>query len=316
MRNKVLRVCLFFAVFALLFAGVSFVMTPKDATEDAGIHDADAKAFLAEPENSLDVLFLGNSETYSSIVPLKIWEQSGITSYGCGTPSQKLYQTKSFLRRALACQSPKLVFLETDILFQDYSRIDVLYHQAEELVPLLRYHDRWKNLHGYDFVQPVRFASLSQNKGYVYMPGSVPPDVTSYMAPSDYVEPIPGKNVELLQKMHSMCQEKGAQLVLFTIPSTMNGSMPRHNAVQLLAQQLEVAYVDMNLLQQQIPIDWQTDTPDDGNHLNYYGAEKVSRYLASYLTDTGLFADKRQDPQYTAWNTAWEDFCAFLENQT
>lgn len=219
------------------------------------------------------------------------------------------------MKRALQNQSPKLVFLETDILFQDYSRIDVFNHKVEELLPLVRYHDRWKNLHGYDFVQPVRFETISRDKGYIYMPGSIPPDVTGYMAPSDEVDPVPAKNVELLWSMLAMCQQKGARLVLFSIPSTMNGSMPRHNAMERLAQQLQVDYVDMNLLQQEIPIDWQTDTPDDGNHLNYYGAEKVSVYLAQYLTETGLFQDKRQQPEFAAWYEALAEFYAFLESE-
>ena len=62
------------------------------------------------------------------------------------------------------------------------------------------------------------------------------------------------------------------------------------------------------LLQQQIPIDWQTDTLDRGDHMNYTGAQKVSAYLGSYLAERELFADKRSDPAFSQWNNSLSAF--------
>lgn len=308
MGKKILRALLFLAGFALLFACFNHLMAPKNTTEEAGMHEAHAKGFLAEPAHSLDALILGNSEAYRGVTPLRIWEAYGITAYSCGTNDQILYQTEDYLSRALENQSPGVVFLETDTIFRDHNTLDVVPHQMEELFPLIRYHDRWKNLHISDFTQPIRFDAVSQGKGYTYLDHSDPVDAAGYMAPSDEVAPIPKKNIRHVQNILDLCQTHGAQLVLFSTPSTMNWNYARHNAVVQLAQQLGVEYIDMNLMPEEIPIDWRTDTMDQGNHMNYYGAKKVSEYLGKYLSETNLFTDKRSLPEFAPWNDALADF--------
>lgn len=313
MGKKLLRILLFFAGFVILFACFNHVMAPKNATEDAGMHEAHAKGFLAEPENTLDVLILGNSEAYRGIAPLTIWEMYGITAYSCGTNDQILYQSEDYLVRALNVQSPQVVFLETDTIFREHNTLDVVSHRLEELFPLIRYHDRWKNLQISDFTDPIRFDAVSQGKGYVYMGHADPADDTGYMTPSDEVESIPKKNIRYVQNIHDLCLDHGAELVLFSTPSTMNWYYGRHNAIVQLAQQLGVAYIDMNLMPEEVPIDWTTDTMDEGNHMNYSGAKKVSAYLGAYLSEKDLFTDKRSDPAFSAWNEAVAAF--YAENE-
>ena len=94
-----------------------------------------------------------------------------------------------------------------------------------------------------------------------------------------------------------------------SVPSTKNWSMEKHNGVDALARRLGLQFIDMNLLQNEIPIDWATDTRDKGDHLNYYGAAKVSSYMGRFLAEQGVFSDKRDDPEYDAWNS---DAAAFL----
>ena len=168
MGRNITRILLFFSVFAIIFAGLNHLMVPKNNSSEAGMYDAFAKGFLAEPENSLDVLFLGDSEIYCCIVPLLIWEAQGITSYTCGTSDQALYQTEAFLYRATERQKPKIVFLETNIFYRDHSTLDVLPHWAEEVFPLFRYHDRWKKIRLNDFIEPIDFSHIVRDKGYLY----------------------------------------------------------------------------------------------------------------------------------------------------
>ena len=310
MKKYILRSTLFLLIFAVLFLGFTHLMVPKTNTAEAGIHDPWAKGFLAEPENTIDVLVLGDSELYSCLVPLQIWEEHGITTYTCGTSDQKLYQTESYLSRFFETQSPKLVILETNVLYRDYSTTDRIPHAFEEFLPLLRYHDRWKNLTTEDLTQPIRFTGIQRDKGYLYLTDIQPADPTGYMAYTDEIDPISSKNKEALEKIYAFCQEHGAQLLLLSSPSTANWDYLRHNAVQQLAWDMEIGYIDTNLMPNEIPIDWSLDTRDGGDHLNHDGATKLTLWVGNYLHDTGLFTDKRSDSAYAPWNEDLANFQA------
>lgn len=303
--------------FVLGLAGLlllaSYILMPKTNQEDGGIQDPGANGILSEAENTIDVLVLGDSETYSSIIPLEIWQKYGITAYVCGTSAQKLCYSQEFLEKAFERQQPKVVILETNAIFRAFTRDDVLSQKADSLFPVFRYHNRWKTLSAKDFHFAVNYTYVENSKGYVFTTVASPAANQEYMTASDERETIPEKNPGYVQQILSYCQAHGAELILLSTPSAKNWNSKRHNSIQDLATSLGVVYVDMNLLPQQIPINWQTDTRDEGDHLNYFGAVKVSDYLGQYMADMKIFSDKRQDQQYDSWNAAWKAFYEMLQ---
>lgn len=56
--------------------------------------------------------------------------------------------------------------------------------------------------------------------------------------------------------------------------------MQRHNEVQALADALAVPYLDLNLNTEELGIDWNLDTLDGGDHLNYTVVRKL-RHICS-----------------------------------
>ncbi|MDE6110708.1 MAG: hypothetical protein K2F65_02200, partial [Eubacterium sp.] len=105
----------FVLIIAVILLALSPVFMPKTNKD---LKDKSAQGFLAEPDNSIDVLVVGDSLAYSSIIPLKLFHDYGITSYVCSTPSQKLSYSEDFVRRFFENQKPKLVVLETDGVFR------------------------------------------------------------------------------------------------------------------------------------------------------------------------------------------------------
>lgn len=308
LAKRLLRVTSFFAILALLLYGSSQLLQPKGNAREDGMHDATANGILSEPPDTLDVLFLGDSESYSSFIPLKIWQDRGITSYVCGTPGQKLFYTMEFLKKAFQAQNPKVVVLETNAIFRKYSPLDATSNRLQNLFSVFRYHNRWKTLKPKDLKLSVNYNFVENAKGYVYNTAVSPADTKGYMAPSVLKEQIPSGNVEQIKAMEAYCRERGARMILVSVPSTINWNQKRHNAVEELAQELDVTYVDLNLLTEAVPIDWNRDTSDKGDHLNFRGAEKVSAYLSGYLAEYGGFADKRAEPAYQFWNEALTQF--------
>ncbi len=127
------------------------------------------------------------------------------------------------------------------------------------------------------------------------------------MKSSTEKQTIPPRCKTYLKRIAKLCKENDAQLILVSTPSTKNWNSKRHNAVASVAEDLDLTYLDLNT-QDDISIDWSTDSRDKGDHLNYFGASKVTDYISSYLKETKLFTDKRKDSNYESWNTAAKAF--------
>ena len=75
-----------------------------------------------------------------------------------------------------------------------------------------------------------------------------------------------------------------------------------------LAEKNKIVYLDLNLVEE-IGINWKTDTKDAGDHLNFAGAKKVTKYIGKYLNEKFQLTDHRGDAKYQKW---YED-CKLLE---
>nr|WP_297282832.1 SGNH/GDSL hydrolase family protein [uncultured Agathobaculum sp.] len=296
----------FLALLCALMVAASYLFMPKNNHKTFGVNDAEmlARGILGEKENSIDVLVVGDSEAYSSISPMQMWEERGFRSYLCSTPAQPLYDSYRFLRQALDRQSPSVVVLETNAIFRPYKLNDYLLSRAKNLFSILRYHDRWKSLKANDFGRSVEYTWTDDLKGFRYNPAVAAANTKNYMLPTDASTPIPTLNESCLQDMIALCKEKNAELILVSTPSTINWNQARHNSIAAFAEENDLTYLDLNTMPKEVPIDWARDTRDRGDHLNYAGAVKVSAFLGKYLQETYSLPDHRDAAHDSSWNDA------------
>lgn len=301
--------CFLLGLAALLLAA-SWLFMPKNNHKAFGFTDEEmlAGGILGERENSINVLVVGDSEAYSAISPMQMWEEHGFTSYLCSTSAQPLYDSYRYLRQAMAHQSPRVVILETNAIFRTYKLSDYVLSRAKVLFSVLRYHDRWKSLSANDFGGTAHYTWTDDLKGFRFHSKSVPADARQYMKPTDAVQEIPLLNRACLAEMIALCEENGAQLVLVSTPSTLNWNYARHNSIAALAKEHGLPYLDLNTMQEEIPIDWKNDTRDRGDHLNHSGAVKVTRYLGRYLKEQYGLPDHRDAADYAAWNESLQHY--------
>ena len=306
MPKKILGPLLFLGLLGLLLVPASLILQPKDNTEEAGMYQTSAAGILSQPENTVQVLFLGDSEAYSSFVPLDLWTRTGVTGFVCSSLDQKTYETLEILNMALSCQSPRVVVLETNVLYRIYASTDALAPQLEARIPALRYHDRWKSLTAADFFSLPHYTAESPNRGYFMKTG------VEYSSPGDYMQAYPGRgrpgsgSLGYLRQIAQICAREQIPLVLCSVPSAANWNGSRHDAIAQIAQELGVPYVDGNL--EKIGIDWHTDSPDGGDHMNPRGAAKVTAWIGDYLRRSYGLPDRREDPAYENWTRDAADF--------
>ena len=309
----VLRLCIAVAIFLGLLAITSRIVMPKNNQDEFGQMDSAANGILGEPADSIDVVFLGDSESYTAFSPLQLWHERGITSYVCGTAGQPLPYTYSLLGKALSKQSPNVVVLETNCLFRDFTPGFALLRAAQDAFPVLEYHNRWKSLRVEDLTTAPRTTWTHSLKGFSIKRDTVAADASAWMAPSDELADIPILNRWYLEQINRLCREHGATLVLVSTPSTVNWNAPRHNRVAQLAADLDIAYYDLNTGSTRVDIDWTQDTCDGGDHLNIRGAQKVTTAMGSILGERSELTSHAGDGAYVSWDEAYAVYARQLD---
>lgn len=310
MKN-VLKSAAFLLILVILVNLMTIVFFPKNTIKRFGIVNAYKYEILAEEDDMIDVLVLGDSLVYSSYSPMEAWHGYGVTSFDCAEPAQVIQGAYKYLKVAIEKEHPKVVVMEPNVIFRDIKKRklkNMLYTGMPEIIPISRYHDMWKQ-YGFDGEK----ALVSVNKGYTSISRVEPPvkPHDNYMRKTKEHEKIPDGNLSYLERIIALCDEYGAKLIFVSFPTRTSWHGAKHNSAQEVAEQYGIEFLDLNT--EDLGIDWETESRDGGQHLNNSGAKKVSLYLAEYLMKTGLVPDHRNDEKYEKWDIAYEKYERNLE---
>ncbi len=326
----ILRLFLFLGILALLYQKAEQILKL-----DMGHRGTDnVKGFYAEKENSVEVLFIGASTMFCTADPLVLYEEYGIASYDFGSSAQPFELSYLFMQEAFKTQRPRVIALEmlsvgneldtqkadnlsyglTDMPFSLGKAAGVYDMFGSDkgtglsyLLPMLQYKDRWQELTREDFAgSGGEWSAPVRN----YAKGAYTPDLVAQSAPdfSSYYEEaefaIPQRNREVFARMVSLCKENGTQLLLFKSPN-VGWNISQTRAVQALADEYGLPFIDFFSLMEELEIDPATDFRDN-THFNRYGSEKASRYLGEYLKAHYELTDYRGFDSENSWDLALE----------
>lgn len=306
--KKIIRIAGFFIAVLTVLKVTSVLLDPVRL----GLYDVASErerymlSLLAEQENTVDVVMLGDSESYTVISPMELWEQYGLASYVAGQAGQHLPETYYSLKRILKKQKPKLVIVETNEIFIPPDNLHEAGYALREkgyyCFPFLKYHGIWKNLAGENPVYPRHYngfeirTTVQAYTGGAYMQTTV--EQAELLTVCRYY----------LNKIKTLCEKNGATLLLVTAPSAMNHTTEKHNALVEYSETENVPYVDLNMVTEEIGLDWNLDTLDAGDHLNFSGVMKTNSYIGQYLEDHYNLPDHRGEAKYELWDTRLEEY--------
>lgn len=302
--KKFSKIILFTFILVILLLLFSFLFAPKANNKEAGMRDVRLNAILGEKDNTLDVLFLGDSEVFSSVSPMEMYNKHGFTSFVLGSAAQQLHYTKYLLTRTLKKQKPKIVVLETNAIYRKIEPTGPIFRKLQNWFSIFEYHNRWKSLKLSDFNLSFNYDYNSEFKGYTYKPGIKGSKTWDYMNPTSETKEIEILNKKYLLAMIEVCKENDIKFILLSTPSTKNWNYTKHLGIKEFANENNITYIDLNLMKNEVPIDWNQDTCDEGDHMNYYGAVKVSEFLGDYLANNYKLENKKNNPEYMNWNEA------------
>ena len=330
----------FFVLCFILLIFSSKLFMPKWITIKDNYQKYIVDSFYKEKKNSLDVVFVGNSDLYHAISPMELWNDYGIVSYNYSQPGTKIWTDYYNLRKVLERQTPKYIFFSTDDFFANYigkngniskemmsmrwSRVKIeallnkdvqpsLKIRSSYAFPIIRFHSRYNELNRDDFVYSFKSAYMP-TKGWVYATGVKPLKNKDYMSKSKKVEKIPPKIEKYIDKIVDLCNSKNIKLVLFEPPSADSWNHNRHNEVERYAKKKNLDFIDLNYYIDEMGIDWDTDTKDGGDHLNVSGALKTTKFFGEYITNKYKIENHKNDKKYNSWHEEYNSYLKIRNN--
>lgn len=302
------RVTAFLTIMMILFVLLSAVTENRLMSDESLVPGRNKNLYgiLQEQKDSIDILVLGDSLSYTSISPMSLWKEHGYTAFICGQPGQRIQETEDSLKMALKQQSPKLVILETNVMFRrkkgGKELNDSLMTLLNHYIPLFRGHDVWKSLIMEKNYKQKRY------KGFVFRTVVDPYKKGNYMSETEEKKTMTDTVLSYMDHIIDECKNCGAELILLSTPSPHNYDYARHNTLLAYAKEKGLKYVDMNLQLEKTGIDWETDSFDKGDHMNLAGAMKVTSFLGEYLSENFSLKDHREDAAYLSWRKESEVF--------
>ena len=310
MKN-ITKLILFCGIFLALLMIFSLMMKPQKWFDDKLIQNRDARyvQVTEQPENTIDVLNLGDSLSLCTFNGMDLWREQGFTGFNIGADGLRMAESYYSILNACKKQNPKVLLIESLYLFR-YSLGDdtqmLLSQPIYYRVPFLKYHNIWKSLVEIPGV-------MIYHKGY-----TINEHIWSYDGPDNYMDlELEDKNQRFtfswlnrmwFHRIQKYCEENGIKIIIYSAISPMNYNQKRVDAVAQFAREENVEYLDLNQHVQEIGIDWMRDTNDAGDHINYHGCKKVTAFIGQYLKENTDLVDHRGDPAYQDWD---EELVAF-----
>ena len=329
--RKIMPIVLFGLMLTLLLGGAQRVLMPHDAAANP---EAALMGEFTDGFDQQDVLFLGDCEVYESFSTVTLWQEYGIDAWLCGSPQQLMWHSYAALVQALEQGSPSVVVLGVyglrygqpqneaynrmalDGLSLGLAELPLLRDAACEgesllsyYIPLLRYHDRWKDLTWRDVTLLWEAQETVSYNGYLMQCGVVPSGGTfaDHTAAKPLTDPdFDEMALAYLDRIVTLCRENNVELILLKAP-TDSWAYPWYDEwemqTQTLAERYGLSYYNLLDAVEAIDLDGERDTYDGGKHLNVTGAEKTALYFGRLLQEHHGVADRREESDRAAY---WE----------
>lgn len=298
--------------------------------------------FYAEPEDTLDVVFIGASEVFSGFSSAYAYEQYGFTSYPYALDASTSALYASQLTEILKHQDPKWIVVEINgVLYDDpamhtdtggllryLNNIPFSWNKVRSIMelvpaeewyyyffPLAKYHSTWKEAWDQggrmkDYYSVKWKGSVLKGNVTTVAPFAELPDRD--VAGDSSTASLEPESEAHLRGFLELCREKGLKNVLFVrFPHVMLGEdsyerFRRGNEAQRIIEEYGYPFINMEREPQEIGLDFSTDFYNE-DHTNIFGQQKITDYLGRLLVEEyGLTASVLTEEQRRDWETAAE----------
>lgn len=327
--GKYLAALVFTALFILALIPLSYILRRSGDTKTRFM------GFYAEPKDSLDIVMIGSSPTYSCCVMPELYGEYGIKAYPLASNVQRPVAGLYLTKEAEKTQSPELYMFEmrmyvgleigltnnmaytrevTDNMKYSANRINLINAMlTDSLNPLaedtdkytyyfdiFKYHSNWPALADLNQWGDWRLTRPDPHKGYK-ITDQVGPIDTPYVPTDVAPMELESYQEQALDDLLAYLDEIGAHALFYVSPYELKENDAEKYAH--MKEKIEAAgydWLDMNQYYDEIGLDFSRDYSDYGVHTNAVGAQKCTVFLGEYLRSHYDLPDHRMSSASTS----------------
>lgn len=334
--KRIVKITIFLLLFLVLFFSIEKILT--ESVGDQAKYPP-IREFFDEREQSLDAVFIGSSSTFAFWQAPIAWEKYGITVRCMTSNTQPLVAARYLIEDGIKTQpealyvvaintmhetvrSPAIHYLADKYPFSltkvkmiwgcaDYGKIP-WGERLEFFFPIIRYHDRWKELGAQSFnKEPVGLKGGSKYKNFL----EVATDVTEEYVVLDEKSSEEEIPYDTLVELLEFCKKNDVNVLFVTNPQILGGEkeirQQKYNAANELIESYGFDTLNTIPLIPEIGMDLSTDYYN-GSHTNVHGSLKYTLWLGNYLIEKYGFTDKRTDGAYADWEQESEKYMEII----
>lgn len=341
MKQKVKRVTgtvCFLAILIFMLHEMTRIFYPADTTY------ATFQTYERQKKNTVEVLYFGTSSAYNAFVNPIAWNEAGIPMFTMATSAQPFHMTKELIQEALKTQSPEVIvvdlhglrsytynFKQSKVrpvidclsLISRFRYVNTVLQDAQDYkeekgskakmeldnddysyyFPLVKYHTRWKE----GLTEENFTGQESVYLGYYSVIGNRKVEKTEVTRDT---KKLTDSQKHALMELLEYGKDRDWNLLFVNVPSQLSyeEQAELNEAIRIIEENgYPVVNMNTDEMYEELGIDWNKDFRDR-NHVNIYGAEKITAYMVDYLKEQYDLEDCRGKSKYKSWDTAGELF--------
>lgn len=344
-RKEGLKILLFLALALCLLVPLTYMLRTNGGVKDRFL------GFYAEPKNSLDAVIVGSSSVFPYYSAPQIFGETGIVCYPLSTNLQRPTAQLYLAREALKRQKPQLMIFElrmytgleqdminnmaytrgvTDNLRYSLNRLDAIRALVNEdvredagdddTVPytywfdIFKYHGNYRSLRLPSQWTSFLYARKEPLKGFEGTHEVGPMELTDRSGVTELV-PVEDTQEKALRDLTAYLQSAGQRALFVVSPYAHDrDAAAKFNYMEQIVREAGFDFLDLNDHYGELGL-VPEDFSDYGNHVNVAGAEKVTRFFASYLKEQYGLPDRRGDLAYASWMDAAARWAMYLRQE-
>jgi len=277
----------------------------------------------------LEAVFIGASVDLHGWEPMRAYSEHGFTSYNYCINGIMPEEIQLFIQQAVKYQPNSLYVINVQQFLgwtADEQVIPLtggLYSTDFDLnrIQFLNYCFKYRNNISFDtrinyYLEMPIYVSSGYNANWAFSSNEYPePDFRGYEPWKDRIaqeepfgmgteieEPIGDSALAILDNLISYCKKENISVLFYLSPYCIGEEEAKKvNFIENFFLEKECDFINLNRAYSEIGIDFTYDFGDTA-HLNPYGAEKMTNYLAEYLVKNYTFADHKGTVGYENWD--------------